>query len=166
MPTYTQIGSAVTVGAGGAATISFTSIPATYTDLVVKLSGRVNDTNPNIFLSINGSTSTFTAIALYGDGAGAASTNAVPRIAAYVSGSSNTSNAFGTADIYLPNYLASTNKSWTSDTASETNAATAYAGLLTGLWATTSAITSLTFTPSTGSFVQHSTAYLYGVSNA
>lgn len=166
MPTFTQIGSAVTVGAGGAASISFNSIPSTFTDLVVKLSGRVNDTNPNIFVSINGSTSTFSAIALYGDGGSAASTNAVPRIASYVSGSGNTANTFGTADIYFPNYLASTNKSWISDTGSETNGATAYLGLLAGLWSTTSAITSLTFTPSTGSFVQHSTAYLYGVSNA
>ena len=37
--TYTLI-SSVTVGSGGAASIEFTSIPSTYTDLVLKLSAR------------------------------------------------------------------------------------------------------------------------------
>jgi hypothetical protein len=36
--TYTLIASSVTVGSGGAANIEFTSIPATYTDLVSALS--------------------------------------------------------------------------------------------------------------------------------
>ena len=31
-----------TVGSGGASSIDFTSIPATYTDLVVKVSGRID----------------------------------------------------------------------------------------------------------------------------
>jgi hypothetical protein len=38
--TYTLINSSVTVGSGGAADIEFTSIPATYTDLLLVLSGR------------------------------------------------------------------------------------------------------------------------------
>ena len=37
--TYKAI-STVTVGSGGAASITFSSIPATYTDLVLKISGR------------------------------------------------------------------------------------------------------------------------------
>ena len=37
--TFTKIAS-VSVGSGGAATMSFTSIPSTYTDIVVKLSAR------------------------------------------------------------------------------------------------------------------------------
>ena len=39
MATYTLI-SSVTVGAGGASSIDFTSIPSTYTDLLVKISAR------------------------------------------------------------------------------------------------------------------------------
>ena len=39
--TYTLI-SSVTVGAGGASSIDFTSIPATYTDLLVKFSLRTD----------------------------------------------------------------------------------------------------------------------------
>ena len=39
MATFTKIASA-TVGSGGASSIEFTSIPSTYTDLVIKLSMR------------------------------------------------------------------------------------------------------------------------------
>jgi hypothetical protein len=39
--TYTAI-KTVTVGSGGAANIDFTSIPQTYTDLVLKVSARMN----------------------------------------------------------------------------------------------------------------------------
>ena len=41
MPTYAEnlIGS-VTVGAGGSSTITFSSIPSTYTDLVLRISAR------------------------------------------------------------------------------------------------------------------------------
>jgi hypothetical protein len=41
--TYIQIGSTVTVGAGGSTTITFSSIPATYTDLILKFSLRLRD---------------------------------------------------------------------------------------------------------------------------
>jgi len=155
----------ITVGAAGASSVTFSGIPQTgYTDLVVKVSGRNNNTSPNILFSINGSTSTFSSIALYGDGASAASTTAVPRIVSYASTSTDTANTFGNTEIYIPNYTGSTNKSYSVDTVSENNATTAYTGLFAGLWSTTSAITSLTFTPSSsGNFVQGSTFYLYGV---
>jgi hypothetical protein len=54
--TYTLI-SSVTVGAGGAASMSFTSIPSTYTDLVVFCSGRAANsfTSAGLLLKFNGS---------------------------------------------------------------------------------------------------------------
>ena len=57
--TYVQIGSTVTVGVSGAASIDFSSIPSTYTDLVLKVSGRSNrvDTVDTIVVKPNGSTS-------------------------------------------------------------------------------------------------------------
>ena len=39
-----QLISSTTVGAGGASSIDFTSIPSTYTDLVIKWSGRLTST--------------------------------------------------------------------------------------------------------------------------
>jgi hypothetical protein len=147
-----------------AAIVTFDNLPTSgYTDLKVVMSARTDSTSPNIFFSINGSTSTFTSRALYGDGASAASTSAVPRIVSYASISTNTASTFGNTEIYIPNYRSSNNKSFSVDTVSENNATTAYTGLFAGLWSTTSAITSLTFTPDSGNFVANSTFSLYGI---
>jgi hypothetical protein len=45
MATFTQIGSAVVVGSGGAAAIDFTSIPSTYTDLLKVTCSEVSTVN-------------------------------------------------------------------------------------------------------------------------
>ena len=39
MPTFTKI-ETITVGSGGAASVTFSSIPQTFTDLVMKISSR------------------------------------------------------------------------------------------------------------------------------
>ena len=73
MPTtFTQIGSAQVVGSGGAATIDFTSIPSTYTDLVLKVSLRSSASGEyiNNRITFNGSTSGYTSKLLYGLGSG------------------------------------------------------------------------------------------------
>ena len=58
--------SSVTVGAGGASSINFTSIPATYTDLVLKISARTNSTGAGSTykISLNGSSSSLSRIIL------------------------------------------------------------------------------------------------------
>ena len=83
-------------------------------------------------------------------------------------GGTATANTFGNMEIYIPNYAGSSNKSVSVNQVGEDNAATAYATLLAGLWSNTAAITSIKLTPFSGgaSFVQYSTAYLYGVKNA
>ena len=49
----------------------------------------------------------------------------------------------------------------------EDNSATAYANMTAGLWAQTAAINQLTITNGTGnSYVQYSTATLYGISKS
>jgi hypothetical protein len=158
--------SSVTVGGAGAASIDFTSIPSTFTDICLKWSGRTNNTSPNILISLNGSTSSFSTIALYGTGSATGSTNAVNRIASYSSISTDTGSTFSNSEIYIPNYAGSANKSISTDTVTENNGSTAYAGLFINTWANTAAINQITLTPSSGSFVQYSTAYLYGVKNA
>jgi hypothetical protein len=167
MPTYTQIGSAVTVGAGGATTIDFTAIPATYTDLVVKFSLRDNNAQSQngLFLSLNSSTSNFTERFLLGSGS-AASSGSIARFLGYSSGAGATANTFNNGEIYIPNYAGSSNKSFSADNVQETNATTAYALMTAHLWSNTSAITAISLIADAASFVQYSTAYLYGVSNA
>lgn len=169
MPTFTQIGSAITVGSGGAASIDFSTIPSTYTDLVVKVSARSNrsDTSDNLIISFNGSTSSLSFRYLQGSGATAYSSSGSTGYVGSLDGNTATSSTFGNADIYIPNYAGSTYKSVSSDTVDETNATNAYATLTAQLWSNTAAITSISLKPQVGSlFNQHSTAYLYGVSNA
>ena len=174
MPTFTQIGSAVVVGSGGQASISFTAIPNTYTDLCLLASVRDSRSDAawtDGYLSINGtpSGSAHSYRYLLGDGSGpgSGSSSSNSKIAAWLENSAlSTSNTFTNTSFYFPNYAGSSNKSVSIDSAGEANATTAFVSFVAGLWSSSSAITSLYLTPAFGNYVQHSTAYLYGVSNA
>lgn len=161
--TYTLI-SSVTVGSGGAANIEFTSIPSTYTDLLLKTSIRnVNDT-PSCWLRFNSATTNFSDRWVYGAGAAYSTTNS--NIDFLNGRSSFTANTFGNSELYIPNYTGSNNKSVSVDSVAEDNSSLAYTQLSAGLWSNTAAITSIQILASTGNIAQYSTAYLYGISNA
>ena len=160
----------ITVGAANASSITFSGIPQTgYTDLVVKMSAR--GTHSVVFLNavttFNGSGGTaYSGVLLYGDGSNAGQGNfsgAGQTTYGFMPGSLTTSNTFSNNDIYIPNYTSSNYKSALYDMAHETNATTAYVGNQSILWANTAAITSITLAPTSGSFAQYSTFYLYGV---
>jgi len=157
-----------------AASVTFSAIPSTYTDLLIKISSRSNRSDADndwISTTINGSTSNFDGRFLYANGTSAASyTNtsaSTPRLMTMGNGNTATSNVFGNSEVYLPNYAGSNYKSWSSDNVSENNA-TANAMILdSGLWSDTAAITSILLAPGVGSlFLQHSTFYLYGIKNS
>lgn len=163
--TYKKIAS-VTVGAGGAASIEFTNIPATYTDLLLKFSLRGDIDSGTILVYFNGSTSNLSSRQIYGTGSGAASNSSATDIRTW--GGQNqslyTSNTFANAEMYIPNYAGNTNKSVSIDGVNENNATEAYTSLAAGLWANTSAITSIKL--DNNNFVQYSTAVLYGISKS
>jgi hypothetical protein len=169
MATYTLI-SSVTVGSGGAANITFSSIPQTYTDLVIKLSSRTNRgtvVGDFVVVSFNGNTANRSSRDLYGSGSGTFSGSYSTMYGALANSGDSTASTFGNAEIYIPNYTSSNNKSISVDSVSENNATEAYTYLNAGLWSNSSAITSVTLTPNVGTlFNQYSTAYLYGISNA
>jgi hypothetical protein len=168
--TYTLI-SSVTVGAGGAATMAFTSIPADYTDLVLQVSARTDEAGANWSqsnITFNGSTSGYTNKYLLGTGS-ATSSGSVGTAYVYGgrgTGAGATASTFGNSFVYIPNYAGSNNKSVSTDEVTENNATAALAFLNAGLWSNSAAITSITITASGCNFVQYSTAYLYGISNA
>lgn len=169
MPNTFELIASSTVGSGGAASIDFTSIPNTFTDLCLVTSLR--QSNASAFsttqLTINGSTSTFTNRILEADTAGSPGSSTSPaRYVGYLNASTSTASTFASVSVYFPNYAGSTNKSYSVDYASETNATSSWLGFVAGLWSTTTAINAVSLVPSTGTFVQHSTAYLYGVKNA
>lgn len=168
MPNTFELIASSTVGAGGAASIEFTSIPNTYTDLQFVMSARSNrasNADP-LTISLNSSTSGITFRTLYGNGSAAGSYTDAGDYFTYINAASSTSSTFSTFQLYLPNYTSSNNKSWSVDNAWENNATANGDFLVAGLQTITSAITSVKVSTVVGTFVQYSTAYLYGVKNA
>lgn len=167
--TFTKIAT-VTVGSGGASTIDFSSIPSTYTDLCIKVSGRINDTNSwwDYYIRFNGSTANYTDRVIYGNGASTNSiTDTTTGIIVRTSTTANTTNTFGSSEIYVPNYTSSNYKSVSHDAVSENNGTTAFAGLTAGLWSNTSAINQVTLIAASSlTFAQYSSATLYGIKNS
>jgi len=166
MATYVKIAS-VTVGSGGAATMDFTSIPATYTDLCIKVSARTTyATNGDLgYVRFNATATTYSVKRLSGDGATAVSAGG-SEIYFRNTGASDTASTFGNAEIYISNYAGSTAKSVSSDSVSENNATTGYQQFSAGLWNGTGSITQATLYPNNGSWAQYSTAILYGIKNS
>jgi hypothetical protein len=161
-----------TVGVGGSATVSFTNIPQGYTDLKVLIStrGTASGVGGAILLSINGSTGTtnFTCRLLQGNG-GIAASGSPTNFVGDIPLASATASVFGNIEITFSNYTSNNYKSYSIDSVTENNASgtdSAYADLAAGLWSQPSPITSLSFSQSSGSFVQHSTFTLYGIKNA
>jgi hypothetical protein len=167
MPTYTQIGTAVTVGSGGASSIDFSSIPSTYTDLVLKISARLTASVDfgSLSIAFNGSTASFTSRILQGDGSSAVSAT-LTNFAGGVGGTLLTASTFNNVELYIPDYVGGANKSFASDAVVENNATAARDTLVAGLRSNTAAINQITLTSASGNFAQYTTAYLYGVSNA
>ena len=166
--TYVLI-STVTVGSGGSATITFASIPATYTDLILKLSVRNTSTSGgNNLAKLNSLTSGYTDNYAQGDGASMASGSNLSTTT-MVAGENNLSNTtafiFTSVDMYIPNYAGSNNKISNMESTTENNAQTAYTTMQVSLSSNSAAITDIELTPSANSFAEFSSASLYGISN-
>ena len=172
--TYEAIAT-VTVGSGGATNIEFTSIPSTFTDLLLKVSVRDSrPTNEYNFLEIsfNGSASTYVQRDIGGNGSIAySSTDDLGANKPYIftNAAGSTSSTFSNGEIYIPNYAGSNAKSFSIDGVTENNATAARAVLSAGRWSGTSAITSiklLTYSGGSQTIQQYSTATLYGIKNS
>jgi hypothetical protein len=162
----------VTVGSGGAASIEFTGIPQTYTDLVIKISTRSTAASVLGYVNIRFNSDTgnnYSYKAVGGTGSITFNNNSAggSSIFTVTDGANATANTFGNAEIYIPNYTSSNQKSVSIDGVGENNVTEAYTQLVAGLWTGTSAITSIQLSDifGPGNFVQYSTAYLYGVTS-
>jgi hypothetical protein len=160
----------VTVGGGGSSSITFSSIPSTYQHLQIRGIARDSRSNAatNLYIQFNGDTgSNYTAHELYGNGStavagfeGASQTSA---LAARVTGNNSAASAFGGFVFDVLDY-ANTNKYKTNRSLAghEDNSSGAI-WLISGLWMSTSAVTSITITPVTSPILQYSSFALYGI---
>jgi len=160
----------IEVGAGGAASIEFTSIPQDGVDLVCVISLRTNKASGNpdaIEFQFNADTaSNYTTIWLEGTGSGvaAASTTTNRGYAEHLGQhSAYTSNTFGNTSIYVSNYTSSAAKSISVDGVTENNSTASYQGIAAASWNNSSALTSIKLYSGSNTIVQYSTASLYKI---
>jgi len=155
----------VTVGAGGLASVTFSSIPQTYTDLVVKICARsaVSAVNDAALFGINGNTWTYkaTGILLRGTGTTTLSASAPYLFAGYMPAATATANTFSNTEIYFTNYSSNSNKSISIDTVQENNTTAAVQQMNAMLWSDPAAITSIILTTdSTSNFTAPASSYV------
>ena len=168
--TYTLINSNVLTSS--AASVTFSSIPATYTDLVVRVSARGDSAGEeNLQFYFNSDTSSnYGGTYLQGSGSAASSNRYTSQTllqnANTLTGTTYTSNTFSSYEIYIPNYLVSQNKPLVSFGTAENNATLSYINVNASLWRNTAAITQIVIDQSGANFVSGSSFYLYGISNA
>ena len=161
--------------ASSAASVTFSAIPSTYTDLCLKVSARSDNvsTQDIINLRFNGnSNSIYSRTQLFGGGAGGTqgssnSSNISRILAPYIDGDSATASTFGSNEIYIPSYSASQNKPVSVYGVSETNATGTYMGVSAALFSSTTAISSMVVAPENGTnWLTGSSFYLYGIKNS
>jgi hypothetical protein len=157
-PIYTQ-----TVGAGGAATIAFNNIPQGFTDLKLVMSVRGSNALANAYgiIGMNGAVSNSGTYMVFN---GSVSSGAFTSFF-YYTPSEQTANTFGVTEVYIPNYTGGNYKQLIIDSASEANSTAGYMNLQSVSTSFTGPITSLTLSGNGGTFLQHSTFTLYGVSS-
>jgi hypothetical protein len=148
------------------ATVTFASIPTSFTDLVVLISGRCTraEVSNNLFMYVNGDTDAGDYSTRILDGSGSGVSSSTGQSAGVLASANATANTFANIQITIPNYQSSTAKSFSVDAVSENNATAAIQRLVAGLYTPTDTITSLVFDPANATdFVAGSTFSLYGV---
>jgi hypothetical protein len=153
-----------TVGAGGSTSITFSSIPATYTHLQVRLMNLSNGSAGDVRVQFNSDTgNNYSKHGLYGSGTAVTANGSASGAFAY-GGISGSTTAPGVAVIDILDY-ANTNKYKTVRNLSgyDLNAAGGYVELQSGAWLNTAAITSITIFTSGVTYAQYSSFALYGI---
>jgi hypothetical protein len=147
-----------TVGSGGTTTITFSSIPSTFKHLQIRGFVADNATNSNFELSFNGSAGT-KAHRLLGDGA-AATSDYYNSTVLYAQRTDTGQFVFITD---LLDYTSTTINKTVRTLAGGDNNGAGRIGLFSGFINSTSAITSLSITPTASNFPQYSKVALYGI---
>lgn len=172
--TYNLIGSSDI--SSSTAGVTFSSIPQTYTDLILRITSRVGTSGTTAWLQMrfNASTSTYYEVYGYNNGGSTGYGAVGPQSSIGASGwiqttaGGDTADVFGVSEFYIPNYTK--NGSINQIVGALTYKAsmtTANAGesLVSAGWATTSAITEI-YVFGSSNFQAGSKVYLFGIKNS
>jgi len=156
--TYEPI--STTTLASGTATVTLSSIPGTYTDLVLVVRGTSTVDEP-ILMRLNGDTgSNYSWTQLGGDSSSAFSSRATSQTSIRIGFSST---AQGNHIVQIMNY---SNATTYKTNLSRSNKGAADVRAIVGLWRNTSAVTSITVIQNAGDFSSGCTFTLYGIKAA
>ena len=158
-----------TVGSGGVSSVTFSSIPATFTHLQIRATvrGGFGGVEEQFKIRFNGSTATYASHWLEGDGSTAYAGNTFGDnqiLLRYVAAGGSAASIFGVLVLDILDY-ANTSKNTTTRTLMgyDKNGA-GKVTLTSGLWNNTSAISSISIVPKDGSsWVEYSSFALYGI---
>jgi len=160
----------VTVGSGGASSVTFSSIPSTYTHLQIRGIGRAANsvTDENFVLQLNSDTgANYSLHNIYGTGSSVGANATINFTASYfarTSGASSGASMFGAVVADILDY-ANTNKYKTLRSLSgHDQNGSGYVTLMSGNWRSTSAVTTVTIKNETGlNIAEYSSFALYGI---
>jgi len=158
---------------GSVNSITFSSIPATYTDLKLMISARSTYATGSVdYMSgwFNGDRNTlYSDTIVTGSGSSTSSqrssTTTAFDVCSYPN-ANNTSNVYGSVEIYIPNYAGSNYKQGIIDGVMENNATYSEQRVVTILYRSTNAINSITIYAGSGNYTSSSEFTLYGIKNA
>jgi hypothetical protein len=163
----------ITVGSGGAASIEFTSIPQTFTDLLVKFSLRTTLEFGLHFddmgMRLNGDTGNnyLDRVLRTREGAvGSFIGNPSNFMGLYeASASGAPASTFGTGEVYIPSYRSSSSKVASTEGYSASNSTSqVQAGLVASLWTGSAGVNAIRlYSRNARNLVEFSTATLYGI---
>jgi hypothetical protein len=155
--TYTPI--ATTTLGSSSSTVTFSSIPSTYTDLVIVFDGA-NTSGLNKFIQFNNDTSAlYSSTALSGDGSSASSGRFSVAYIDVLSAGTNRSNIL----LQVQNY---SNTTTFKTYLSRPNTAAVGTEAIVGLYRSTSAINRIDFKVTANAYAAGSTFTLYGIAAA
>jgi len=162
--TSTEVAIATTTLGSAASTITFSSIPATYTDLKIVFTGTATASGDDLLLRFNGDTGTnYSVTALQGNGATASSFRSTSIAFVYLAGSASMSTTIPTfSEVDIFSYAGSTNKTLLAQYSGDFNGS-GVTNKTVGLWRNTAAITSVSLLLLATTFKVNTTATLYGI---
>jgi hypothetical protein len=172
MPSSRQLIASQVLGTT-ASSVTFSSIPGTFKDLILRISARNADAvfGRELRCTFNANTgSLYSYIQLSGSGTTAASTSGSSLaygVLGSINGGGTTANTFGSMEVYIPSYLASANKPLSSYAVTELNSdVNNQIKVEADLFRSTTAISSIELFLNSGNFDTGSSFYLYGIKNS
>jgi len=155
----------VSVGSGGSSTITFSSIPQTYTHLQLRYIAQ-KTTNGSMYIRFNGDAGTnYTNHSIQGNGSTVSTDAGINANGTDISASDSSGN-FAASVVDILDYTDTNKYTTIRQIFGRDYNGSGVIWLKSGLWRNTSAITSITLVPDSTNVVQYSHFALYGIRSA